>query len=101
MKKSTREKLDNFLDSTLDAVLALLSLAVDAVFWIGWAYATKWSGTLISSLNIAKNEVWPYTIAQWAGCGVLALFALVRTLEDCILLCDRFIEFIKSRKTGN
>lgn len=47
MKKEIREKINAFAESTLDAILALLSLAMDAVFWIGWAYTTKLSGDLV------------------------------------------------------
>ena len=95
--KSVREKLKEFVDSTIEAFLALASLAMDAGFWIVWAYITKLSGEHIAALEIESNEVWPYHIAQWSGCGVLALFVVFRTIKDVISLWDSLCEYLNNR----
>jgi hypothetical protein len=100
VKQYIRKKVTDLVESSVDAVLALISLVIDALFWIGWAYITKWSGSFIDSLAIKAAEAWPYNIAQWTGCGILAAFAIFRTLKDFISLWDNFTEFLKNRKNN-
>jgi hypothetical protein len=100
LKKQFRDKLNDFIESTLDATFALASLLVDAGFWILWALATKKSSAYVNSFDIPKAEAFPYLIAQWTGSGILALFIIFRTLKDIISLWDNFIEFLKNRKNN-
>lgn len=98
MKKQTKEKIDEFIDSSVEALLALSSLGIDAFFWVMWGLSTSWSGKFIESLSIASEEIWPYKIAQFCGCGVLALFVIFRTAKDSISLWDSFREYLDNRK---
>ena len=97
VRRNLQVKLSDFVESTVETFLALCSLITDALFWVCWAYVTKWSGALIESLKISSNEVWPYKIAQWCGCGVLAVFAILNTLKNLISLCDRFRAYLGER----
>lgn len=98
MKNAISSKLSEFLETTVETLLALASLSIDALFWVGWAWITKWSGNLVTSFQIANREIWPYVIAQWCGCGVLALFAFFRTVKDSLSLYDSFVEYLEDRK---
>ncbi|MEL6879076.1 MAG: hypothetical protein AAFP09_01020 [Cyanobacteria bacterium J06607_10] len=97
MGKTNKEKLDDFIGSIIESVLALLSLGVDALFWLGWGYITSWSGQWVNSLEVTGVAALPYKISQFCGCGVLLMFVSFKTGKDAITLWDNFNAFLDDR----
>lgn len=100
LRGTTVDAVTALRGTTVDTALALISLSLDALFWVGWAYIIRWSGILVASLDLNGAEELPYRVAQWSGCGILAIFVILRTLKDLISLWENFTAFLKNRKNN-
>ena len=99
-RKTALTKLDDFAKDTVDALFALASIAVDVLFWIGWAYLTNFLSAKVASLSLSDGDRWPFVIAQWCASAVIFWFSFLRSLRDGISMFDSFVAFYNARKTA-